>query len=208
MEWIADRFFKTHEGWVDAATGNSVRVHISAPDRGTDRRLERSVRPPCESAPSAIEPARWTMDSRRPTASRRMRLARRFAFPVPAPVAMEHAAAFVRAAGVALEQGRCGLAIRSTAHRNGGNSACSRAVGRTLQPRAALAAIEDALDAMSPAGPALVHVCGASGAGLRTLEADRRTLGSAARVHARVAPRARAVSGDRSRPRRPARVRA
>ncbi|MBA3639071.1 MAG: hypothetical protein H0W53_07280, partial [Acidobacteria bacterium] len=44
-----------------------------------------------------------------------------------------------------------------------------RAVGRTLQLRRALAVVEDALDAMTPAGPVVVDVSGAPGAGLRTM---------------------------------------
>ena len=118
MEWIADRFFKTHEGWVDAATGHLVRLYISAPDRATDfdwndqcARLANLRHPLLNplvdyglAATHRVEAYAAGTPVHLPTAA--------------APAAMEHAAAFVRASGVALEPGTCSLAIRSTAHGN------------------------------------------------------------------------------------------
>ena len=235
MQWIADRFFKTPEGWLDAATGTAVRVFISAPVKAADLAWDDQ----CARLANLRHPLLNPLVDYGIAATHRFEAyAAGGVLALPATVAtraLEHAVAFVAAAGVELQEERCGLVLRATRHghtrqhgrqhsrntdsgntghrgehsgdtgsgrrrqssrdaadgrRDSGSEMRAqtmtlartmgadgeelsvrtlRPVGCTLQMRRALSVVEDALDAMAPAGPAVVHVCGARGSGLRTM---------------------------------------
>ncbi|CAN5760801.1 hypothetical protein BH24ACI5_BH24ACI5_06080 [soil metagenome] len=167
MQWIGDRFFNTGGRWIDAATGQAVRVHVSALDENHDLDWDEQ----CARLANLRHPLLDALlDYGAADASSRFEAYERggpVAVPGPAAEeALEHVAEFVRAAGVALLPGRCGCAMRQVIV---GRGPWIRPVGLGLQGRAALVAVEEALDAMAPAGPAVVHVSGAGSAGLRTL---------------------------------------
>jgi DNA-binding NtrC family response regulator len=167
MQWIGERFFNAHGAWIDAATGRPVRLHVSASGEGHDLDWDEQ----CARLANLRHPLLHSLlDYGAAAAGTRFEAyAHGGATATPggsAEAALEHVAQFVRAAGVPMPPSRSACAMRAvTAARDG----CARLVGLTLQGRPALEAVEEALDAMAPAGPALVHVTGAEGAGLQTL---------------------------------------
>lgn len=167
MQWIGDRFFNAHGAWIDAATGRPVRLHVGASGEGHDLDWDEQCARLANLRHPLLNPL---LDYGAATAGTRFEAyAHGGAAATPgdsAEAALEHVAQFVRAAGIAMPPPRSACAMRAvTAARDG----CARLVGLTLQGRPALEAVEEALDAMAPAGPALVHVTGAEGAGLQTL---------------------------------------
>ncbi len=115
MEWIADRFFKTHDGWIDAATGDTVGLHISPPHPPSDLDWNEQCARLANLRHPLLNPLldyglvvthRFEAYAAGPAVTLSSRAA---------GAALEHVAQFVRAAGVELQAGRCGLAMRAAA---------------------------------------------------------------------------------------------
>ena len=165
MEWLADRFFRSNGTWVDAACGAHVRVLLE-PASDVDAldweeqcaRLSRARHPalnPLLDYGPAMQGQRFEVYAHLPTLqSGRSHLG-----------AQEHAARFLRRAGIAVEGRRAALATRELITRRGSPS---RALGVTLQPRRALDAVQEVLEGPTDAST-VTTVVGPSAAGLRTV---------------------------------------
>ena len=165
MQWIGERFFKDGSTWIDAATGHAVRLHFSARQDAIEwnDRCARlaTLRHPLLNAlvDYGTAPGGHGFE----------------AYECGEPIAvqgaggeasLEHATRFLTAQGVTLDPPRARLALRPVAH---GRARCTRPVGLTLQPRATLRALEEAMDGTPGTGPHVVEVMGADQSGLRTL---------------------------------------
>ena len=185
MQWIADRFFNDGQGWVDAATGHPVRLHITAAAPAdadlewTDwcSRLARVRHPrlnPLLDFGAASRVQRFeAYDAARP--------------PLPRPGSIprhDHGRACLDATlltqGLVLDGSRQALAVRPPSAAVAGE----RSVGILLQPRAVLDAIDEALDRPSPVGPVALQVTAPRDSGMRT---TMRLVARAARVRGFVA---------------------
>jgi DNA-binding NtrC family response regulator len=164
MDWLADRFFNLNGAWIDAASGAAVRVLIEDARAGNaldfDEQCARlaGLRHPC------VNPL---LDYG--AASNAFRFEAYACLPPIAGVAgsgalLAHAARFLRAAGVTLDGGRVHLAMRQVSP---GRGRPPRALGITLQPRRALAAVQEVLECPSAASTVATLV-GPHSAGLRT----------------------------------------
>ena len=166
MHWIADRFFDAQGTWIDAATGRAVRLYFSTADAGQELDWDEQCARLSNLRHPLLNPL---LDYGAAGAGQRFEAYERGgAVALPGESAeevLEHVVHFLRSAGVALPAGRGAYAMRPVIAGRGG---WDRAVGLTLQARRALAAVEEALEAMTPAGPAVVDVSGAGSAGLRT----------------------------------------
>jgi DNA-binding NtrC family response regulator/tetratricopeptide (TPR) repeat protein len=85
------------------------------------------------------------------------------------PSMLSHLVRFLQARGIHLSQSRARLAVRELATATSGSR--RRPLAVIVQPRSALAALEEALDDATHGGTAQIDVVGASGSGLRTLHA-------------------------------------
>lgn len=169
MQWIADRFFRTADAWIDAASGRAVRLRL---------------------LPGAkVDQLAWSDECARLSLLRHPLLnalvdygpaTRRLLFEAFEPGEAVHATTgegsaerllqqvtqFLRSHEVAMPPDRAVHAMRAVV---AGRGAPRRAIGLTLQGRRALSAIEEVLDEASPAGTVVVTVAGAPHTGLRTL---------------------------------------
>ena len=169
MQWLADRFFSTGRQWIDAATGRAVRIRLLASDACN----EVDWSDECAALAALRHPLlNPLVDYGVGPNGCRFEAYECCAEAVGTSGAfgerlLEHLSQFLRASGVRLPPDRARVAIRPIAV---GRAFARRAVGIRLQRRNALEAIEDTLDAFSPAGPSIVQVSGANNAGLRTFE--------------------------------------
>jgi DNA-binding NtrC family response regulator/tetratricopeptide (TPR) repeat protein len=168
MQWLAERFFSAGNGWIDAATGNRVRLRLCPADAASEFDwseectalatlrhpllnclLDYGIGPNgCRfEAYDASEPAQVAATG---DVSERL---------------LQHLTQFLRDCRVPLPPDRGAVAVKPLVS---GRVLWRRPLGIRLQRRLALDAIEETLDAFSPAGPALVHVSGSNNAGLRT----------------------------------------
>lgn len=179
MEWIAERFVRIGDQWLDAATGQPVHVHVAHIATSDERawadecaRLARlrhpRLRPLVDYGPASDGMYFEAFDGAE-TPPRHEAGADRL---------QDHLHRFLAANGISMHRARAADWLRAA-----GESA-ARPLGLTLQRRRAFDAIEDALDGHAPSGPVVVHVAGARGAGLRTL---RLLVARAARVRGFVA---------------------
>ena len=165
MDWLADRFFNLNGAWIDAATGAAVRVLIE------DARAESSIDwdDQCARLASLRHPCvNPLLDYG--AASRAFRFEAYARLPPMTGVAgsealLAHATRFLRASGVSLNAGRAQLAVRRV---SSGRSRAPRALGITLQPRRALAAVQEVLECPSAAAT-VATIVGPISAGLRTV---------------------------------------
>ena len=171
MQWIADRFFRTNESWIDAASGRPVRLRLLA-STAVD---ELAWNEECARLANMRHPLLSTLVDYGPAGSGSLFEAFERAQPIHAPAPsggaerlFRQVTQFLRANEVAMPPGRAAHAMRPVAPGGGG---WRRALALTIQGRRALDSIEEALDGLSPAGPVIVNVAGATHAGLRTLRA-------------------------------------
>ena len=167
MQWIADRFFRTRESWIDAASGLPVRLR-QLPSAGTD---ERAWNDECARLANMRHPLMNTLIDYGPSSRGALFEAYERGDGAPASGGggeqlLQQVTHFLRASRVAMPPDRAAHAMRPVVR---GRGAARRAIGLTIQGRLALDAIEESLDRTSPAGPAIVNVSGATHAGLRTL---------------------------------------
>jgi DNA-binding NtrC family response regulator len=169
MQWIADRFFRTDESWVDAASGRAVRLRL-LPSEGVD---ELAWNEECARLANLRHPLLATLLDYGPAGSGSLFEAFEQAAPVHAPASsggaerlFRQVTQFLRANDVGMPPDRAAHAMRPVAPGRGG---WRRALALTIQGRRALESIEEALDGLSPAGPVTVNVSGATHAGLRTV---------------------------------------
>jgi DNA-binding NtrC family response regulator/tetratricopeptide (TPR) repeat protein len=194
MQWIADRFFNDGQGWVDAATGHLVRLHVTAAGpAGADiewsdwcSRLARIRHPrlnPLLDFGAASRVQRFeAYDASRPPLSERGSIR-----------PDDHGRACLEATlltqGISLDEPRQAIAVR----RPSGVVTGERAVGIQLQPRAVLDAIDEALDRARPVGPVALQVTAPRDSGMRT---TMMLVARAARVRGFVAVSMRLLARD------------
>ena len=167
MQWIAERFFTTGRAWVDAASGLDVSLHLSRSPEGSEIGWSEE----CARLSNLRHPLLNTLLDHGvgPNRCRFEAYERRTSWHAPARAdgerAARHAEQFLQSFGVGLTPERAAVALRPCAV---GRVAHERPLGWTLQPRRAHEAVEEAFDGYDHAGPAVVNVCGAADAGLRT----------------------------------------
>jgi DNA-binding NtrC family response regulator len=168
MQWLADRFFLSNGGWIDAASGVPVRMLIE--DASEVDALDWDEQ--CARLARARHPLLNPLIDYGPAPDGQRFEAYGITGEAPAAAAigersLMHVTAFLRAAGIAAGAGRCRVALRPVVAAAGG--AAGRPIGITLQPRRALDGVREALAIASPA-PAVIRVSGPARAGLRTLK--------------------------------------
>ncbi|MEO6212422.1 MAG: sigma-54 dependent transcriptional regulator [Vicinamibacterales bacterium] len=177
MQRIADRFFLTGAGWIDAASGRRVRVLLEQSDGIDARDWDQQCAHMANARHPLLNPLvdyGYGPDGRRFEAYEASPAAG--AAGAAGEIALIHATRFLRASGIALTSARSQLAVRVV---NAGRARGERPLGITLQPRRALAAVQEALAVALPSGLAVISVSGPQQGGLRTL---RTFIARAARL--------------------------
>ena len=168
MQWIAERFFTAGHRWIDAASARAVRVRVCDAHDGDD--MEWSDQ--CATLSNLRHPLlnRLLDYGIGPNGCRFEAYER--SEPVQVGTAdtfgvrlLDHVTQFLRASHISLPPGRAAVALRPIV---AGRPVWRRPLGITLQGRRALGAVEESLDALCPAGPAVINIHGSNNAGLRT----------------------------------------
>ncbi len=180
QELVADRFVEANGVWIDVASG--LPVHLSIAPIAVDRLAQMAWNDRCAEVARLRHPLINVLLDYGSADNEQTFEAYVVSPPLRAPSALvsftlTHAVRFIEWRGVKLTHAVARALLRAT--ETGSGSSRGRPLGVVLQPRDVAHSVIEALDDASPGGVSAIDICGAEGAGVRTL---RTLIARAARL--------------------------